>query len=189
MGTFPGFDGGRFFEPCKLLRAERGTRNPGTSLNLWYPTLARAEERRRKGVLTETKFDDATKLMKTQSDFMTAEGRSLQSEAKAQVEYGMYMAKVTNQLENKSFKLVGIGSAPGMDKLFATAHDLYHNNPKFRSSLIVGLPKGAVAKAQHGNNAELDGVVTNFYRFIHSYDRKMSSVVAANLGGPGERWL
>ena len=31
--------------------------------------------------------------------------------------------------------------------------------------------------------------LTNFYRFLNTYDKQATQVLSANLGGPSERWL
>ena len=98
VGSSPGPDGGRVCKHCRLLRQERGSRNPVTNLNLWYPPLVWCEERRGKPVLCSTDFIDANKFVRNHVQFFTPNGLILLEEARAQVEYGAYMVKLTKQL-------------------------------------------------------------------------------------------
>ena len=51
--------------------------------------------------------------------------------------------------------------------------------------------EAAVAKATSpkGSNAKTDIIVLDFIRLIVTYDKKISQVVSANIGGPGDRWV
>eukprot|EP00957_Ditylum_brightwellii_P163459 12444997-Ditylum_brightwellii.AAC.1 len=76
------------------------------------------------------------------------------------------MAKLSNQLPNKTYKITGKG-----------------RNQNFQSSIIVALLNVVCTKEQHGSNIETDEKVVNFFRFISTYDKKAAEVMSANLGG------
>ena len=76
-----------------------------------------------------------------------------------------------------------------MDTLFQDAAELYEKRPDFSSSLSVAILRGAVTKAKHGSNTQMEEKLTNFYRFLNTYDKQATQVLSANLGGPSERWL
>eukprot|EP00957_Ditylum_brightwellii_P006955 526496-Ditylum_brightwellii.AAC.1 len=94
------------------------------------------------------------------------------------------MAKLSNQLPNKLFKITGEGSAPGMKSFFENAEELCRRNPKFQSSIIVALLKAACAKEQHGSNAATDEKVV-----ISTYEKKAAEVMSTNLGELSARWM
>lgn len=189
QGIVHGTDGGLVCKSCKDLRRASGSLNPGTLLNRWYTTLSRAVERREKETLTHSDLSDANNFIKTSDALLTSDGLKLKDEAKAQHNYGKYMAQLNNQLPNKTYKIAGEGSAPGMKSLFGNAEELCKKNPSFRSSIIVALFKAACAKEQHGSNAATDEKVVNFFRYISTYDKKAAQVMSANLGGPSQRWM
>ena len=99
------------------------------------------------------------------------------------------MSNFAGNLQGTKFQKIGDDSVPGMQILFEQAGDLCKANPKFQSSLIVALFKAAVAKEKWGKNDKTEERVTNFFRFINTYDPKAAEVVSANLGGPGKRWM
>ena len=113
----------------------------------------------------------------------------LKEEALAQVVYGKFMSKLTEDLPFKTFKSIGEQSAPGVDTLFQDAAELYEKNPDFSSSLSVAILRGAVTKAKHGSNTQMEEKLTNFYRFLNTCDKQATQVLSANLGGPSEHWL
>ena len=76
-----------------------------------------------------------------------------------------------------------------MDILFKNAKQLCKDNPKFKDSLIVALFRAAIAKNINGNNAATEEKVVNFYRFINTYNPKLSQVVEGNLHNPSDRWI
>ena len=76
-----------------------------------------------------------------------------------------------------------------MDILFKNAKQLCKDNPKFKDSLIVALFRAAIAKNKNGHNAATEEKVVNFYRFINTYNPKLSQVVAGNLHGPSDRLI
>ena len=41
-------------------------------------------------------------------------------------------------------------------------------------------------KVKYGKNASVEEKVTNFYRFVCTYDRRAAVALSANLGGPGD---
>jgi len=57
--------------------------------------------------------------------------------------------------------------------------------PKLQGYLILALFKAAVAKENFGKSARTEEIVTNFYRYVNTYNSKAAEVVSANLGGPG----
>ena len=46
-----------------------------------------------------------------------------------------------------------------------------------------------MAKEKFGKNARTKEIVTNFYRYVNTYNPKAAEVVSANLGGPDRRWM
>ena len=170
---------------CKHLRAFRGTTNPSGPIDRWAKIIARGIERRDKGVLTDSDVDDAAKLVKIAEKYLAPKGRKLREEAIAQVAYAKHMSKFSQQLKDTKYQTIGDNSVPGMKVLFEQAADLCERNPKFEGSLIVALFKAAVAKEKFGKNARTKEMVTNFYRYVNTYNPKAAEVVSANLGGPG----
>lgn len=169
FGRYDGQDGGKVCDACKTLRAEKGSRNPGRALNRWGPTLSRCIERRHKGVLTSSDFDDAQKFAANANRLLTPDGMELKAEALAQVQYGRYMVSQCKSLPRNTFKSIGEDSAPGLDTFIENITDVWTANPDFRSSLQVGLIKCAMAKVKFGVHAKMEETVLNFYRFMRTY--------------------
>ena len=189
IGVFPGTDGGRVCDGCKALRAARGSRNPSVKLDKWGKTLSRCIERRDKNVLTSSDLDDAARFLKTSDSLLSPAGLDLKEEARGQLEYARWMAKLDPQLKDKKYKKIGDDSVPGMSSLFEEAGELYKKNPDLQDSLVVALLKGAVAKAKYGTNAKTEQKVVNFFRYIRTIDSKAAEVMSANLMGPSKRWM
>lgn len=189
IGVQKGKDGGLVCLGCKALRAERGTRNPSVTLHKWGKTLSLCIERRDKNVLTPSDMDDAARFLKTRDSLFAPAGLELKREAKNQLEYTKYMAKLDPRLEGTKYQRIGDNSVPGMSSLFQEAGELCKKNSGLRDSLVVALLKGAVAKAKFGKNAKTEEKVVNFFRYIKTYDPKAAEVMSANLGGPSNRWL
>ena len=53
----------------------------------------------------------------------------------------------------------------------------------------MGFLKDAVNRADGTRNAEMDGKVINFYRFVATYSPKAAMVVSENRQGPGNWWM
>jgi len=133
--------------------------------------------------------DEAKSFGKTGDKFFTPAGLELKEEAKAQVDYCSYMAKLAKRMPDKTFKAIGEDAAPGMVTLFENLAEACKKNPNFQSSLVVAMLKAAAAKELHGNNAATEEKVVNFFRFIQTYDAKAAQVLSANLSGPSARWM
>ena len=99
------------------------------------------------------------------------------------------MSELSAKLKIKIFRLASEDSCPGMDILFKNTKQLCNDNPKFKDSLIVALFRAAIAKNKYDHNAATEGKVMNFYRFINTYNPKLSQVVSGNLHGPSDRWI
>ena len=76
-----------------------------------------------------------------------------------------------------------------MDILFKNAKQLCNDNPKFKDSLIVALFRAAITKNKHGYNVVTEVKVANFYRFINTYNPKLSQAVSGNLHGSSDQWI
>ena len=189
IGIFKGTDGGRVCAGCEKLRKARGTANPGTTLNKWYPSLSRSNERRHKEVMTKTDLEDARQFSKNKNVLLTPDGKLLKDEAIAQCAYGDYMAELDKGLTKKTYKKIGDDSMPGMEALFNNATQLCKDNPTFQSSIAIAVLKSAVARELGSPNAKLDEAALNLVRIIRTYDKKAAMLLSANLYGPSDRWL
>ena len=185
-GVYQGLDGGKVCANCRDLRVAKGSTNPSYSLTNWNKTITLCIERRHKETLTPNDLEDAERFIVQRKDILKHPAKELQSEARAQIEYFKYMSKLHKRLPNKTYKCVGEDAVPGFDTIFAEAVELCKRNPTFRSGLSVALFKAAVVKAKYGKNASLEEKVTNFYRFVCTYDRRAAVALSASLGGPGD---
>ena len=191
VGVVRGADGGQVCINCKTLRAARGNSNPRMVIKRWGKTLSACIERRQRQVLSASDLDDALSFAKVSNNQLGPAGILLKEEAKQQVEYVKYMSQLDRRIptQHKSYQAIGDESAPGIRTFFNEAADLCEKNPKLQSSLIVALFKAAMAKEKFGNNAKMEEIVVNFYRYIATHDAKAASVLSANLNGPSARWM
>ena len=105
-GVFNGLDGGKVCQFCKGLRKEQGSRNPSKPLNGWFSSLSRCIERKQKEVLTKLDIEEAEKFGRIPNQQLTPDGMELKEEALAQVVYGKFMLKLTEDLPFKTFKSI-----------------------------------------------------------------------------------
>ncbi len=73
------------------------------------------------------------------------------------------MAELTKRLPQKSLKIAGDNSAPGVDVLFEDTDKLFKDNPAFCRSIVAALFCAAVTKTKYGKNAAFNEEVKNFY--------------------------
>ena len=188
--VYVGKDGGQVCKFCKELRAARGNSNPSGTLKNWYYKLQRAIERSNKAELTSLDIMEAKHFGAICSKYLNIEeGHLLREQSIAQVEYANHMSQLSENLPKKTYTLAAQDSCPGIDVLFKNAKQLCKDNPEFQHSLIVGLFRAAVVKQMNGMNAATEEKVVNFYRFMHTYNPKLSQVVSGNLNGPSDRWI
>ena len=91
---------------CKKLRAMKGSKNPANLMNKWAPVLHRCEERKLRGVLTDSDWSDAKKFTKNAKQQLTPAGMELKTLAQGQVAYGSYMASFCKRLPPQPFKTI-----------------------------------------------------------------------------------
>jgi len=172
---------------CNDLRIARGCSNPSVTLDKWYADLDRCLDRRNRQVITARDNADALLFTKkTQSEFTPA-GIELMEEAKALVDYYSYMSRT--RLPAATVRSISGGEVPAVKTVFDKAADLYEKNPEFRSSVIVALLKGAVAKATFGKNTATEERCVNFFRYMRSISKTAFSALRETLGGPSSRWM
>ena len=123
-GTGIGLDGGRVCINCKNLRKKEGSSNPSKPLGSWGKVLSQCLERRERSVLTSSDLDDASSFSSTPNSHLGPAGLLLKNEAKAQVEYGIYMSKLNVRLKNKPYQTIGDNSVPGIRTMFNEAADV-----------------------------------------------------------------
>lgn len=173
-----------------LLKDLSGTQLPGSFVNKWYPTVAKAMERRQKTELTLMDRDDARSLMRVKDEYFTPEGIKLKEEAKAIVEYMDYVAALHSKLDTDKMKANVTGAVPGTDSFLGDIAEVYASNAKFRDSLEVALIKTLLTKLKTGRgNAKKEEKVVNFIRLLATHSPAAAEVASANLGGPSKRWM
>ena len=118
---------------CKELHISRGSQNPRVSIENWAKIISRAIESIDKGVLTDSDFDDAAKLVRFADILLGPKGIRLKEEATAQVAYGKHMSNFAGKLQGTKYQKIGDDSVPGMQVLFEQAADLCKTNPRFKA--------------------------------------------------------